>query len=79
MRPNEVPELILVWRVFPLWVAPSLEQGSIGVVEWGGSKGPLSVMLVLGMVLETLLGFEGTPLSTIPVQSTQKKNTHRSP
>lgn len=32
-------------------------------MEWGGSDGPLSVMLVLG----TLLGFEGTLLSTVPV------------
>lgn len=55
-------------------MAPSLKRGGIGVVEWGGSDGPLSVMLVLGM----LLGFEGTLLSTVPVRRNQKKEMPRS-
>ena len=88
MRPSEVleappvgqpwkdlAELFLVWRRVPLPMALSLEQGSIGIVEQGGSDGPFSVMLVLGR----LLGFQSTPLSTVPVQHTwEKKHTPRS-
>ena len=44
-------------------MAPSLELGGIGGVERGGSDGPLSLMLVLG----TLLGFQGIPLSVATV------------
>ena len=44
-------------------MAPSLEQSGIGVVQRDGSDGPLSAMLVL----RTLLGFEGTPLSAVLV------------
>lgn len=44
-------------------MAPSLELGGIGGVEQGGSVGPLSLMLVLG----TLLGFQGIPLSAATV------------
>lgn len=55
-------ELLLVLGGDPL-VAPSLELGGIGGVERGGSDGPLPLMLVLG----TLLGFQGIPLSAATV------------
>lgn len=44
-------------------MALSLELGGIGGVDRGGSVGPLSLMLVLG----TLLGFHGIPLSAATV------------
>lgn len=50
-------------------MAPSLELGGIGGVEQGGSVGPPSLMLVLGM----LLGFQGIPLSTAMVGCSRKR------
>ena len=54
-------------------MASSLELGGIGGVEWGGSDGPLSLMLVLG----TLLGFHGIPLSVATVGRTREKQTNK--